>query len=152
MKFDLTNCVAFITNTVLKSVNEEFDKQLLDKGLTRSQWIVLYFLINANKPIQQSELSQLINIKESSLVRLIDRMEKAELVERRHNKNDKRIRYIELTEYGKDKAVQSMPLGQEFSDALLYGISEEEIKIFYKVLDKITENKNSLSNRNLNKE
>lgn len=51
--------------------------------------------------MSQKELSDKMNIKESTTVRLVDRMEKDGFIVRFKDSNDRRITYIELTEKGK---------------------------------------------------
>jgi len=81
-----------------------------------------------------------MDIKESSMVRLIDRMEKEELVERRKDSEDRRITKIILTDKGKFLKEELMPRGQVFQDDVLKGISKENLEIFKEVLQRMTDN------------
>lgn len=81
-----------------------------------------------------------MDVKESSMVRLIDRMEKEELVERRKDPEDRRITKIILTDKGKFLREELMPIGEEFQDDVLKGISKEDMGIFKEVLQRMTDN------------
>ncbi len=119
MKFNLSECIGFITNTTMKFVSEDFNRRLEAKGSTRIQWIALYFLNEENKPISQKELASLMNIKDSSVARLVDRMERDGLIKRVENPKDKRVKFLELTNNGRNQIEALLPEGKYFSDLLL---------------------------------
>ncbi|WP_346848262.1 MULTISPECIES: MarR family transcriptional regulator [unclassified Clostridium] len=137
--FDLDDCIAFITNKSAKKLADEFNRRLQENGTTRVQWIALFYIGKAGE-ISQKELSDYMDIKESSMVRLIDRMEKEELVERRKDSEDRRITKIILTDKGKFLKEELMPRGQVFQDDVLKGISKENLEIFKEVLQRMTDN------------
>jgi len=124
----------------MKFVSEDFNRRLEAKGSTRIQWIALYFLNEENKPISQKELASLMNIKDSSVARLVDRMERDGLIKRVENPKDKRVKFLELTNNGRNQIEALLPEGKYFSDLLLEGITNEELLTFYKVLDKMSIN------------
>lgn len=140
MDFDLSSCIGFVTNTTIKTVTEDFNRRVEKCGSTRIQWIALYFLLKADKPTSQRELAVMMNIKDPTLARLVDRMERDGLLRRIENPQDKRMKFLELTETGRTKAEAMMPLGKEFSDLLLEDITDEEVEVFQKVLDKMLNN------------
>jgi len=140
MDFDLSQCLGFVTTSAIKTVTEDFNKRMIKHGSTRIQWIALYFLLTADKEMSQKELATLMNIQGPSLARLIDRMERDDLLQRLENPNDKRMKILKLTENGRLKAEGLMQYGQAFSDLLLEDISDEEVKIFNQVLDKMLNN------------
>ncbi|WP_346935047.1 MarR family transcriptional regulator [Clostridium sp.] len=137
--FDLDDCIAFITNKSAKKLADEFNRRLQEHGTTRVQWIALFYIGKAGE-ISQKELSDYMDIKESSMVRLIDRMEKEELVERRKDSEDRRITKIILTDRGKFLKEELMPIGQEFQNDVVKGISKENLEVFKAVLQRMTYN------------
>lgn len=137
--FDLDDCIAFITNKSAKKLADEFNRRLQENGTTRVQWIALFYIGKAGE-ISQKELSDYMDIKESSMVRLIDRMEKEELVERRKDSEDRRITKIILTDKGKFLKEDLMPIGQEFQNTVIKGISKENLEIFKEVLQRMIDN------------
>ncbi|GAA0769413.1 MarR family transcriptional regulator [Clostridium subterminale] len=137
--FDLDDCIAFITNKSAKKLADEFNRRLQENGTTRVQWIALFYIGKAGE-ISQKELSDYMDIKESSMVRLIDRMEKEELVERRKDSEDRRITKIILTDRGKFLKEELMPIGQEFQNDVVKGISKENLEVFKEVLQRMTYN------------
>jgi DNA-binding MarR family transcriptional regulator len=140
LDFDLSNCIGFVTNTAIKAVTEDFNRRLEKHGTTRIQWIALYFLLRADTPMSQKELAAQMNVQDPSLARLIDRMERDGLLRRIENPNDKRVKFLNLTEDGRSKAIEMMPQGEDFSNLLLEDVTDEEIEIFHRVLNKMLNN------------
>lgn len=103
------------------------------------QWIALYYLGKHNN-INQRDLAKLMNIKESTIARLIDRMEREKLVIRKKNQSDKRVINIILTQKGKETRVHLLPEGEKFNELISTGIKEDELEIFMNVLHKIVSN------------
>lgn len=137
--FKLDDCVGFITNTAAKKIADAFNEKLSQYGITRVQWIALYFL-GQNESMNQSDLAKKMNIKNSTMVRLIDRLEKEGYVKRVKDIKDRRITNLSLTEIGIQRREELLPIGIEFSDLASKGISDKDIEIFKDVLNKMVLN------------
>ena len=137
--FNIDDCIGFITNKGAKKLSDEFNKRVQQYGMTRVQWIALFY-IGKSDGVSQKELSDLMNVKESSMVRLIDRMEKEDLVIRKKQANDRRITSIFLTDKGESLREKVLHLGEEFQDDATKGISSEELDNFKNVLEKMIKN------------
>ena len=138
--FDLTKCIGFVTDTSIKKVSEDFNRRLECQGSTRIQWVAMYFLRRSEKPLRQNDLAAMMNVKSPTLARLVDRMERDGLIKRVESEKDKRVNYLELTETGKNKVDELMPIGENFNQMLLNGITDEEIQVFHRVLEKMLGN------------
>lgn len=130
-----------MTDNSSKVICDAFSERVMKLGVTRVQWIALYYL-GKEEFISQKELAEKMNIKESSVARLLDRMERDGLVERVKNENDKRVTNLRLTDKGKKYAIELLPEGEEFGKLLYKNISDEEMKIFTRVLSKMVSNVN----------
>jgi len=137
--FNLNDCVGFMTNKYNKEITEAFNERVLKHGITRVQWIALYY-IGENEGITQKQLAQMVDSKESSIVRLIDRMEKEDIVKREKDCSDRRITKLYLTQKGVQKRQEILPIGKKFSDDSIKGIKEEDLEILKDVLNKIVKN------------
>ena len=123
----------------MKQISEAFSRRLQNTGITRIQWIALYY-IKDNPSISQRELSNKMRVKDSSIGRLLDRLERDELVVKERSSKDRRIIYVNLTEKGDKLIEECLPLGAKFNKDLTKGISEEELKIFENVIMKLKSN------------
>ena len=76
--------------------------------------------------LSQAELARLLEVEQSSMAQLLNRMERDGLVERIADPNDRRSRLISLTH----TAIQQLPRGKSVMDAAsrqaLTGFSKEE--------------------------
>jgi DNA-binding MarR family transcriptional regulator len=138
-EFDVRQCVNYITLKNSKKIGEIFGKWLDGQGVTRIQWIVLFFL-NLNGKLSQRELSQAMEITDSSVLRLCDRLERDGYVTRTISKEDRRITHLDLTPKGKSTIEKLLPIGDQFNQTLIQGISPQDIKIFLEVQDKMYQN------------
>lgn len=137
--FDLDTCVAFITNKAAKKMADTFNDRLAPLGITRVQWIALYYL-GKYQGINQKELAEKMNIKDSTVARLIDRMEKDGLVKRLKNPDDRRAIKLMLTEKGERQRERFLPEGEKMSNIFAEGLTEEEIETFIRVIKKMVKN------------
>ncbi len=74
-----------------------FDRRMDSLGVTRSQWQVMVNLMGG-EVMSQSELAERLEIEQPTLVRLLHRLEKAGLIERRVDEHDRRVKRVMLAE------------------------------------------------------
>lgn len=137
--FDLESCICFINNRVSKKMADMFNERLATFGVTRVQWIAMYYLLKYGV-MSQKDLADRMDLKESTVARLVDRMESENLIERIKDASDRRVTNIELTESGRKRMEELLPEGQKMSDFFSKGITDEEIEVFKSVLDKFMKN------------
>lgn len=137
--FSLNDCMGFITNIASKKLSEEFNRRLESYGVTRVNWIAIYY-IGENNGISQRELSNKMDVNESSIARLLDRMEKEEFTIRTKDPKDRRTTRIFLTDKGKSLRKNLIPLAEEFQNDVTRELSADELEVFKKVLEKMIEN------------
>ncbi len=98
------------------------------------------YYISTNKIISQRELSLLMHVADSSIGRLLDRLERDEMIVRLTNESDRRVTMVMLTERGEALMKKLIPYGEKFNDDLTEGINQEDLIVFQNVLDKMIEN------------
>ena len=137
--FRLEDCIAYITSRGAKTLAERLEDRFSGSGVSRVQWIAMYY-IDSCPSITQKQLADRMNTKESTVVRLLDRMEKEKMVRRVSSKTDRRVRYRELTETGRPLYEGLTERAEQFKDDAIRGIGEEELEIFKKVLNQMLDN------------
>ena len=137
--FRLEDCIAYITSRGAKTLAERLEDRFSGSGVSRVQWIAMYY-IDSCPSITQMQLADRMNTKESTVVRLLDRMEKEKMVRRVSSKTDRRVRYLELTETGRPLYEGHTERAEQFKDDAIRGIGEEELEIFKKVLNQMLDN------------
>ena len=95
----------------------------------------------ANKDAEyQKQLAERMNSKESTVVRLLDRMEKENMVRRVCCQDDRRVRYLEMTPEGRKLYEKLSQRAEQFKDDAIRGISEEKLEVFKEVLNQMLAN------------
>lgn len=92
------------------------------------------------EPINQKALAGELGVADSSAGRLIDRLEKMGLVERRRDAVDRRAYGISLTDAGENRIKELLSVGQSFNEDLTSGISDEELALYEDVLMRMVDN------------
>ncbi|MBN4082804.1 MarR family transcriptional regulator [bacterium AH-315-A23] len=108
--------------------------------VTKEQWIVLKVLHEDNDGIFQKELAFITSRNKASLTRLINVMEKNNLVARIPSKEDSRKNLIYITKNGKNLFLKMKPIMLKSIKVAQEGITEEEMKVFFKIMTKIQNN------------
>ena len=112
----MENNVAFLTSDVARLLRKRFEYATRYSGITGPQWRALQ-LVNVNPGINQGTLAALLEVEAITAGRMIDRLEKMGLVERRANPGDRRVWLLHLTE-------RAAPLLERLRDRALNVIAE----------------------------
>ena len=108
--------------------------------VTKEQWVVLKILHEDNNGLIQNDLACITGRNKASLTRLINVMEKNNLVARIPSKEDSRKNLIYITKNGGKLFLKMKPLMLKSIKTAQKGITEEEMKIFFKIMTKIQNN------------
>ncbi|HAK36027.1 MAG TPA: MarR family transcriptional regulator [Pantoea sp.] len=90
------------------------DRHLKHSGLSMSSWMAIGLIASETRPLTQTELAQMLGLEDASMVPLIDRLVKQELLTRVQPPEDRRKRHLVLTEKGN----QAFALVKNEADAL----------------------------------
>ncbi|HBC98829.1 MAG TPA: MarR family transcriptional regulator [Lachnoclostridium sp.] len=134
--FNLDDCIAFVTCKGAKDLADCLEKRLNHYNITRSQWIALYYIKN-NNMITQKQLADKMSLKEPSVVRLLDKMELYGWVNRISSNDDKRMKFLVLTDSGKEIETAMLDVAEKFKSDVLNGISLEDLDVFKATLNKM---------------
>lgn len=129
---------SILTGKVSTAINRTFLRTFANEGIEISteQWSVLACLWQKDKVTQQTLCSLTLKDK-PSMTRLIDKLEKRNLVTRVSDHYDRRINLIHLTETGTSLKQKATELVQQIATKTLNNITEEELNIARVVLKKI---------------
>jgi MarR family transcriptional regulator for hemolysin len=79
----------------------ELDRRLQPCNLSQARFVLLTFLTEATGPMAQSDLAERAGIAGPTLVRQLDQLEAAGLVERRDAPGDRRVKHVSITPAGR---------------------------------------------------
>ncbi|PGS56451.1 MarR family winged helix-turn-helix transcriptional regulator [Bacillus sp. AFS041924] len=107
-------------------------------GVTPTQFFVLMYL-RKNKSCKISEVAEMMGVKPSAVSFMIDRLEHNNFVYREHDKKDRRVVNIMLTEEGIKKLDIVMKERKEIFESFLFTLSDEELLQFAIITEKLAE-------------
>jgi MarR family transcriptional regulator for hemolysin len=139
-EYDFENSIGFIVNRTARAFVKALDLELHDKvGITVGQWKVIVMLHKHNG-MTQKEIADRLGLEGPTLIPIIDRMEKEELVIRRVDPSDRRNNRIYRTEKADALWEKMMHCALKVRQVSVNGISEEDLGTMRAVLDKIWNN------------
>jgi MarR family transcriptional regulator for hemolysin len=113
--------ILFLISDVARLLRTYSDQHAKGMGLTRAQWAVLLQL-KRNEGLIQTDLAGVLDLKPITLTRLIDRLCKNKLVERRQDPNDRRARFLFLTPAARGLLDRIVSKNEELAGTVFEGI------------------------------
>lgn len=110
--------------------------------ISLDQWLVLG-PVWKNEGISQKNISEYSGKDKTSVTKIIDTLEKKNLVVRVTDQLDHRVKRVVLSNKGRELFLDVMPVMSQTRDELRNGISDKEIESLKIVLNKIYKNLNS---------
>ena len=97
---DIAECISFLTSVAAKAMSRLARDALAPHGITPSQYAVMRGLYERSGQTG-AELSATLVIDSATLTGVLDRLERADLLARRPDGEDRRVNRLELTEKGR---------------------------------------------------
>lgn len=119
-----------------------YDGSIPDKKILNNTQlhIVMYLLRNMDRDVCQKELEAEIHLKKASVTGTLDSLEEKGIITRTMCEDDKRKKFIKLTDKALNMKSQIMDRIDEVNTRVVKDISEEDLKTFLNVLEKMKEN------------
>jgi DNA-binding MarR family transcriptional regulator len=125
-----------LTATLLKT---EFTKRLKPKcGIATEQFATLQ-IISEDDQITQTKIAERLGKNKTTIGRSIDSLIKKGLLVKQYTQDDKRVHRISLTSQAQEILENAVPLAQNFNTFLKSKFTQEELKIFFKMLETLSE-------------
>lgn len=142
MDFIMDESLGFIINRTAIAVKKEFTKRLKSFNLTPEQWSILNRL-GEQDGLTQKDLAERTYKDQPNTARILDKLEKKELLRRAGNPEDRRTFLIFLTESGKEVRERIIPITIQLNEDAAAELEKEEYKQLIALLDKVYKNLNS---------
>jgi len=132
---------SFITGKASTAIARRLQKKFNASGLnlTIEQWSVLYHLWKEDGKSQQQLCNATFRDK-PSITRLVDNLEKLNLVKRVASENDRRINLIYLTKQAQKIQEQTMAMAEATLNEALEAVPVEKIDVCKEVLQVVYDN------------
>lgn len=131
--------LGFILNDTARLLRKRFEQRARHLGLTRAQWQALAYLAR-NEGIQQSALADILELEPITVGRILDRLEAAEMIERRRHAADRRVWLLHLRPKAHALIKDMFDIGDATRAEALAGVSETDRETLTRILIRMKAN------------
>lgn len=113
----------------------KLDQRLRATGLTQARWTTLLQIARGGNGMQQNRLADHIGIEGPTLVRLLNSLEDARLIERRADPRDRRAKTVHLTERAMPVLTEIEAIADDLRREVTAGFAPEELARCTEIFD-----------------
>ena len=128
------------SRNIKRYADSDATKSYVEKMTGTHGWAVGYFYRNRDRDIFQKDFEQEFNIRRSTASSILSLMEKNGLIVRESVPYDARLKKIILTQKALDVHAIVVDAFDRFEKTMKKNISDQELQVFFSVLDKINSN------------
>ena len=128
--------VLYSLSIIWNSISTRLDSILSKFDLNISKFNILMIIkhIGSDEGIQQNEISKRLLVTPSNITKLLDKLEKDELITRNAKKNDRRVNLIKVTEKASRLLDNIWPIYVQETDKLTENLEKKDIKDLKNIL------------------
>jgi len=121
-----------------KILNRDLKREMIKLDLGLSHFYILTTLYR-EKVLSSGNLAKSLDVKNSTITSLVDRLVKLSLVKRRRDERDRRVVLVELTDKGKKLTEKLLTLRKERLKEIVKELPEEKVKEIYESIKRVKE-------------
>jgi MarR family transcriptional regulator, lower aerobic nicotinate degradation pathway regulator len=121
-----------------------FLKECAKEQVTPIQWGILT-IVQAQPGVGHAEIADELGLDRSNVANVLDRLARRQLLKQTASRTDKRRKSVSITPKGRAVLAAFKPNAQRAQRKLLELLSEEERRVFMKMLTRLVEHNNGLS-------
>lgn len=127
----------FAVRALSKQINNQAASWLAPLGLTPAQYNYLVILRVSDAPCTLNELSKMIHTSNATVTGMVVTLERAKLVKRKGNLQDKRSFLVELTREGRSLVERAFEIHHRNIEAAMAGIPVRERQMLLDIALKV---------------
>ncbi|MBI1932977.1 MAG: MarR family transcriptional regulator [Ignavibacteriales bacterium] len=141
MKYNFNESIGFLIVRCGRLIENKLKIDFEKAGLhiTPQQWSVLTYLWNEDG-IPQQQIANAFAKDKTSMTRLLNNMERNQLISRKQSPNDKRNNYIYLTDKSNSLKIESIKIAEKSLLETIGNIDHLDLKLSRKVMKQINKN------------
>lgn len=141
--FQIKDLEKIILRKLMSDETEKDEMSDLSKRPIPTQMQILGYIIdNENSEVYQRDLEEKVDLRRSTISDVLRRMEKNGLITRKIDSDDTRSKKILLTDSAKKLFMEANNRMNDLEKIAVKNITEEELKIFNNVINKMIKNMN----------
>ena len=121
---------------VKRHMDNDASKRYVEKMTGTHGWAIGFFYHNRDRDVFQKDFEQEFNIRRSTASNILSLIEKNGLIKRESVPYDARLKKITLTQKAIDVQGVVDKAFENLEGTMRQGISEEELEVFFRVIDK----------------
>lgn len=137
--FSLEDYPFYLMTRTMAGYYAMLERALKAAGVDQPRWRVL-MILGAKNPSTMGELSERAVIKNSTMTRLIQRMQRQGLVRSAKHPGDNRVSKVHLTALGKQRLTMVRVIGGQIFQRTFGAIEDARLKDFVKILKRVIRN------------
>jgi MarR family transcriptional regulator for hemolysin len=141
---DRGRTIPWMARTVHRLYDAQAQKILDKENIAIAYWYYLRVLAERGE-LNQLELSKRVGIASTTAVPALDNLEKRGLVQRNRDPNDRRKYFVSLMGEGQRLVDELLPELTEMISASLDGITQRDMRVFWKVMHQLEKNLTQMS-------
>ena len=135
----LVQPIGLAVSSTAKALNRVFTDELAQAGGSQHVWLILVALKQQRWRVQQ-DIAAAVGIEGPTLTHHLDGLEKAGLIERARDPEDRRAVRVELTPAGDELFLTLRTAAMAFDRRLRAGLADDDLQTFRRVLGQLREN------------
>lgn len=116
---------------------QALDRRLKDLGVSQAGWMAIANIAKSKDALSQIELANRLNVEGPTVVSLVDRLVKADLVERVPSETDRRIKYVVLTDAGQAIYAKVKAVADAYRKQVFAGVDKDRLLVAVEVLEEL---------------
>ena len=116
------------------------DERLAPLGLTQAKWLILLYLSKNGGAMPQKDIAESIGAEGPTVVRVLDGLERMELVERQGESADRRVKTVRLTPQAAIILARIMRITEEFRQEMWTGVPTSDMAAYERVMATLSQN------------
>ncbi len=128
------------SNVIKRSFCSSETSRKIDEATEKNSWIIGFIASNSDRDVFQRDIEEKFSVRRSTVSSMLKLMEKKGLVVRESVGYDARLKKLTLTPKALEMYKEMMANIERDERNLREGLSEEELKEFFRILEKIRKN------------
>lgn len=135
---DRIGSVIYVVGSLIRGLSSQTFSEK-NFGITPEQYLILLLIIE-NEGVYQRQICEITLKDRANIARIVEILFQKGLIQKKTDSNGRRIYKIIATQKGKDLIKEIEPCDLELREFITRDISEEDLNITRKTLEKIREN------------
>lgn len=129
---------ALALHNCARSWRNALDRRLKSLDLSQAAWMTIAMVTRNREPLSQIDLANKLGVEGATMVSMLDRLVKAELIERQPCESDRRVKHIALTAKGKEIHGELRKRADSFRTQILQELDQKQLSDIANTLESLT--------------